>query len=377
MKKRAGRNPSTQTTGRGHSRPVVVSVFGTRPQLIKLGAIWRPLEQAFESILIDSGQHYDDNLAGVFYGGRRLRRPDHFLNIRADSPARQIGRIADALDGILGRISPNAVIVYGDTSTTAGAAIAAAYRGIPLAHVEAGLRSFDLSSPEEKNRLIADHLANWLFCPTRTAMNNLKSEGTRGRIFGVGDLLYENFLANSTHKSPDKLLEKFGLTERQYLFVTCHRAETVDRRDGLSRVIDILLSLDTPLVFPVHPRTKRRLIQFGLWRKLRDARHTRLSEPLDHDTTLASIRSARAVLTDSGGVQREACWSGTPCLTLRDRTEWTELVACGANRVVGLDLETIRRSLTRRAVISRVTDPVFRRRKVSQHIVRALVREVP
>jgi len=313
----------------------------------------------------------------VFYGGSRLRRPDHFLNIRADSPARQIGRIADALDGILSRKSPDAVVVYGDTSTTAGAAIAAAYRGIPLAHVEAGLRSFDLTSPEEKNRLIADHLANWLFCPTRTAMNNLKSEGARGQAFGVGDLLYENYLASAAHGNPGRLLEKFELTERQYLFVTCHRAETVDNRQGLSRVIDILRSLDVPMVFPVHPRTKRRLIQFGLWRKLRDARHICTSDPLDHDTTLDMIKAARAVLTDSGGVQREAYWSRTPCLTLRDRTEWTELVECGANRVVGLDLKCIRHNLARRTTINRVADPVFRRRAVSQHIVRTLAREIP
>jgi len=377
MKQRAARYPSTKTAGRGNSRPVVVSVFGTRPQLIKLGAIWKPLEQAFNSILIDSGQHYDDNLAGVFYGGSRLRRPDRFLNIRADSPARQIGRIADALDGILARKSPAAVIVYGDTSTTAGAAIAAAYRGIPLAHVEAGLRSFDLTSPEEKNRLIADHLANWLFCPTRTAMDNLKSEGARGQAVGAGDLLYEHFLASATHRNPGRLLEKFDLTERQYLFVTCHRAETVDNRGSLAKVIDILLSLDVPMVFPVHPRTRRRLTQFGLWRRLRGAGHIRLADPLDHDTTLGLINAARAVLTDSGGVQREAYWSRTPCLTLRDRTEWTELVACGANRVVGLDLKSIRHGLARRAAITRVADPVFRRRGVAQHIVRTLAREIP
>jgi UDP-N-acetylglucosamine 2-epimerase (non-hydrolysing) len=190
----------------------------------------------------------------------------------------------------------------------------------------------------------------------------------------VGDLLFQKFLQRAAPKNHNRSLEELGLAQGDYLFVTCHRAETVDNREGLAKVIDILLSLDIPMVFPVHPRTKQRLTRFGLWRRLRAARQIRLTDPLNHETALTLIEVARAVLTDSGGVQREAYWLRTPCLTLRDRTEWTELVDCGANKVVGLNLAAIRRGLERPQSIRLVDDHHFRKRRPAVEIVQRLQR---
>jgi UDP-N-acetylglucosamine 2-epimerase len=180
------------------ARPLVVTVFGTRPQFIKLAVLWRELEARFRSVLIDSGQHYDWELAGALHRETGLRLPDFHLGVGSASSAAQIGRVADALDSRLSRLKPDAVIVIGDTSTTAGGTIAAAYRGIPIAHVEAGLRSFDKSAPEEKNRIIADHLSRWRFCPIRSAIAHLRREGIREGLYGVGDLMYQHWLEHSS-----------------------------------------------------------------------------------------------------------------------------------------------------------------------------------
>jgi UDP-N-acetylglucosamine 2-epimerase len=363
---------ATRTRERANARPLVVSVFGTRPQLVKLSAMWKPLDEAFRSYLVDSGQHYDFSLAGAFYSGWRLRRPDAFLNARADTPTRQISRIADALDDVLRRKRPAAVIVYGDTSTTAGAAIAAAYRNVPVAHVEAGLRSFDMTAAEEKNRILTDHLATWLFCPTGTAIANLKNEGIRHGVSGVGDILYQSFLLRKRALMHSDALREFGLQRGNYFFFTCHRAETVDNPERLRLIVELLQSLPGPVLFPVHPRTKRELLRTRLWQKLQRSGAIHPIAPIDHDTTLSLISQAGTVITDSGGVQREAYWCGTPCLTLRDRTEWVELVECGANRLVGQDAELVRRSLRRSVKLKRMTDPYFRRRNASEAIVRIL-----
>lgn len=369
-------NEGSSRSGRRPKRPLVVSVFGTRPQLVKLAAVWSRLEQSFQSVLIDSGQHYDAEMAGVFYKGESIRPPDVYLGVRAATPAAQIGRIADALDGILGKLQPAAVITFGDTSTTAGAAIAAAYRNIPMGHIEAGMRSFDRSTPEEKNRILADQLATWRFCPTRTAVDNLKAEGLHAGIAGVGDVMFECFRCNLPAVRTSDVVRQFGLREKGYILITCHRAENVDDPARLKRLFDILRQLDSPVVYPVHPRTRKNFVQQKLWKSLKTCAHLRLTAPLTHLETLALAASARAVLTDSGGLQREAYWLRTPCLTLRDRTEWVETVRCGANRLVGLDREKVRRALARRWHMAAIRDPYFRLRTPSTRIVARLQREL-
>jgi UDP-N-acetylglucosamine 2-epimerase len=344
--------------------------------LIKLAVVWGQLQKNFRSVLVDSGQHYDAELAGAFYTGERIRKPDIQLGIRAKTAAAQVARITEALDKHLRKLRPDAVVTFGDTSTTIAGALAASYNNISVAHIEAGMRSYDLTTPEEKNRLITDHLSRWLFCPTRTAVENLAREGLRKGVFGVGDLMYEAFQRNRASGRRIDIPPKLAFPRREFYFVTCHRAENVDQRERLRALTDILAQLDRPAIFAVHPRARKNLIKHRLWPRLKKLSHLRLVRPLGHQLTLALVANARAVLTDSGGLQREAYWLRTPCLTLRDRTEWVETVACGANRLVDLDADRVRRALKRRWRIEPMPDPYFRRRSPSDRIITLLLREL-
>lgn len=376
----AGSRPRLRTTvraGRRRStRPLVASVFGTRPQLIKLSSLWEALEKHFRSVLIDSGQHYDYDMAGAFYAGGRIRNPDLCLGIKRETATGQIAGVADAMDRVLKRLHPDLLITFGDTSTTAGAALAGSYHNIPVAHIEAGLRSFDPGSSEEKNRIVADHLATWRFCPTCTSMANLDNEGLTSGNFGVGDVLLEAFLRFRFEATDPDALSQFGVVPKEYYFMTSHRAETVDDPVRLKMLVDLVGALDRPTVFAVHPRTRKNLIRHRLWPILKHNRLLVLTGPLDYIHTLHLLQNARAVLTDSGGLQREACWSKTPCLTLRDRTEWVETVACGANRVVDLDQRLVMEALGRSFRIRPVSDRYFGRRNPSRTIVERLRRDL-
>lgn len=363
--------------GRGKnakSRPIVVTVFGTRPQFIKLAVLWRGLESRFRSILIDSGQHYDWELAGAVQTDTGLRRPDVHLGVHSGSPSSQIGRIADALDSRLAKLKPDAVLVIGDTSTTAGGAIAASYRGIPLGHIEAGLRSYDRSAPEEKNRIIADHLAHWRFCPTMSSIEHLRIEGLSDGVYGVGDLMYEHWL--ELHKSRADAPLPSGILPGEYYYVTAHRAENVDDPDRLLMLVHILESLKLPTVYPVHPRTERNLKKAGYLKRLRRIREIHLIQPVTYTESLALVARARAILTDSGGVQREAFWSGVPCLVLRGTTEWPELLEAGGGALVGLNKSKVAAMLRRQWTRKPLSDRIFRSRRPAVAIVKRLNSEL-
>lgn len=359
---------------KGRPRPLVVTVFGTRPQFIKLAVLWRELETRFRSVLIDSGQHYDWELAGAVRSDTGLRKPNIHLGVRSGTPASQIGRIADVLDRKLATLKPEAVIVIGDTSTTAGGTIAAAYRGIPVAHVEAGLRSFNRSAPEEKNRILADHLSQWRFCPTNSAIAHLRTEGLRTGNYGVGDLMYEHWLEqSSTSKSA---FIQADLPSGDYYYVTAHRAENVDSPEMLGALVRILESLACPVVYPIHPRTQRNLKRLGYWKRLRHNPQIHLIPPVTYSASIALVRGAKMVLTDSGGLQREAYWSRVPCLVLRDVTEWPELVSAGAGALVGLDAVRVSTALKRRWHQKPVADRIFSRRNPAKAIVERLGRDL-
>ena len=355
---------------KSRSRPLVVTVFGTRPQFIKLAVLWRELESRFRSVLIDSGQHYDWELAGAVRTDTGLRKPNIHLGVRSGTPASQIGRIADILDRRLATLKPQAVIVIGDTSTTAGGAIAAAYRGIPVAHVEAGLRSFNRSAPEEKNRILADHLSNWRFCPTASSIAHLRKEGLQVGNFGVGDLMYQHWLEHA--RSSESMDTHSEAIAGDYYYVTAHRAENVDSPERLGTLVRILESLACPAIYPTHPRTERNLKRLGYWKRLRRHPHIKLTPPVTYSASLALVRGAKAVLTDSGGLQREAYWSRVPCLVLRDVTEWPELLSAGAGALVGLDEAKVRTSLKRRWSHRSVADRIFSRRNPAKAIAQRL-----
>jgi UDP-GlcNAc3NAcA epimerase len=312
----------------------IVSVVGTRPQLIKAAALSPALRGQHDEVFVDTGQHYDDAMAGAFFDELRLPRPDHSLGIGGGTQAEQAGRMLPAIEAVLIAERPDAVVVYGDTNSTLAGALAAAKLDVPVAHVEAGLRSFDRSMPEEVNRVVADHLSRWLFAPTPTAVANLAAEGIVDGVELVGDLM-QDLVARVVEEIRDPAAldaTGLGVGRGRYLFATIHRAENRSP-SAMARWLALLEAVarpDRPVILALHPGTRAALGAAGL----AVPSGARVVEPLGYRSTLALQLHAAAVLTDSGGVQREAAWLGVPCLVLRDRTEWVEAVEGSGGRMV-------------------------------------------
>jgi UDP-N-acetylglucosamine 2-epimerase len=334
----------------------IVSVVGTRPQLIKAAALFPALRARHDEVFVDTGQHWDDTMAGDFFVELGLPQPDHALGIGGGTSAEQVGRMLPAIARVLDEEQPDAVLVYGDTNSTLAGALAAAMAGIPVAHVEAGLRSFDRRMPEETNRVVTDHVSRWLFAPTPTAVENLAGEGIRNGVVLVGDLM-QDLAARVSGEVRDggTVLPLIGqrlgidLSPGAYLFATIHRAENRSP-DAIRAWVTILANAgraDRPVVLALHPGTREALARLDL--EIGDGVH--VVAPLDYRTTLALQLHAAAVLTDSGGIQREAGWLGVPCLILRGTTEWAEAVAGsgGSMVVVGLDPDMATEALDRLA----------------------------
>ncbi|HYC07576.1 MAG TPA: UDP-N-acetylglucosamine 2-epimerase (non-hydrolyzing) [Candidatus Binatia bacterium] len=332
----------------------VVTVVGTRPQLIKAAALQPVLRASHREVLVDTGQHWDEGMAGAFFAELGLARPDHSLGIGGGRHGDQTGRMLVALEPVLEAERPDAVIVFGDTNSTLAGAIAAAKLGLPLAHVEAGLRSHDRRMPEEINRVVADHLATWCLAPTPTAVANLAAEGIGAGVVMTGDLMQD--LASRTldevRDGPAELARigarhgLDGLVPGGYLFATVHRAENRSTTAVAAwTAILAAAAIDRPLILALHPGTQAAIGAAGI--ALPD--RIRVVEPLGYRTTLALELHAAAVLTDSGGIQREAAWLDVPCLVLRDTTEWIEAVAGSSGRmvVVGLDADRALAALAR------------------------------
>jgi UDP-N-acetylglucosamine 2-epimerase (non-hydrolysing)/UDP-GlcNAc3NAcA epimerase len=321
----------------------VLTVVGNRPQFVKAAAVSSRLRERATEVLIHTGQHYDRELSAVFFEELGLPPPDRELGVGSGSHAEQTGETMVRLEPLVEAERPDAVLVYGDTNATLAAALVAAKLVVPLAHVEAGMRSFDRRMPEEVNRIAADRLAGLLLCSTEAALANLRRDGIGERARLVGDVMADvaqRFGPIADRRS--RALERFGLQRGGYLLVTVHRAGNVDDPADLTRLVDLLRRVGErcgPLVFPVHPRTRARLARAGLLRSLERAHDIRLCEPLGYLDFACLTRGARAVLTDSGGLQKEAYLAGTPCLTLREQTEWVETVESGWNRLIGLDSE--------------------------------------
>jgi UDP-N-acetylglucosamine 2-epimerase len=317
----------------------VLSIVGVRPQFIKASTVSRALAAAgIEEGIVHSGQHYDDNMSQVFFDELDLRPPIRHLGIGAESNARQVGRMLIAVEEAIRELEPRLVIVYGDTNTTLAGAIAANTVQVPVAHVEAGLRSFNRAMAEELNRVLTDHCSHLLFCPTQTAVDNLAREGVQDGVHLVGDVMYDELLRNVPRaRERSRILAELGLEPGEYYVATVHRAQSTDNPAALAALVDGLCSLDRPVVLPLHPRTRARLQATPplLQRLQRDP--VRLIEPVGYLDMIRLQADARAVLTDSGGVQKEAFFLGRPCITLRAETEWTETVDAGWNVLVGTD----------------------------------------
>jgi UDP-GlcNAc3NAcA epimerase len=317
----------------------VLTVVGARPQFIKAAAVTRAFaaQPGCEEVMVHTGQHFDDNMSQVFFDELGIPPPRHNLEIAGGSHGVMTGRMLAALDALIAAEGPDWVLVYGDTNSTLAGALSAAKLHVPVAHVEAGLRSFNMRMPEEINRILTDRISTLLFCPTRTAVENLAREGVEAGVHDVGDVMFDVALFHGELARRDSgVLGRLGLAPGGFVLATCHRAENTDVRARLSGILAALdrIAADLPVVLPLHPRTAKLVREYGLEPSLR---RLRCVDPLSYLDMIALEQAAKLILTDSGGVQKEAFYFGVPCITMRDETEWVELVDLGWNRLAGAD----------------------------------------
>jgi UDP-GlcNAc3NAcA epimerase len=335
-----------------------VSIVGARPQFVKLAPVCRAIESHNAKIdvvpidhrIIHTGQHYDRDVAELLFEQMAIPRPDCNLGVGSSSHGAQIARMMQRMEPILKAERIDWIIVYGDTNSTLAGALVASRLKIPLAHVEAGCRSWDLGQPEEQNRIVSDHLSQLLLVPSQAALENLSREGIGGerdrqkrRSILVGDVMYDALLQHLTiaEKRTENNLRELELKSKEYYLLTLHRAENTNNQRRLASILKTVKTLDLPVLFPVHPRTKQVLSVAGISLNGK----IRAVPPLGFLEMLAMEKNARKILTDSGGVQKEAFYLGVPCVTLRDQTEWPETVECGANRVSGTNPDSIREAV--------------------------------
>jgi UDP-GlcNAc3NAcA epimerase len=326
----------------------VLTVIGNRPQFVKAAAVSSRLREHGEEITVHTGQHYDAELSQVFFDELRLPPPEHLLGIGGGTNSSQTARMLAALEPLIAEARPGVVLVYGDTNSTLAGALAAVQAGVPVAHVEAGMRSFDRAMPEEVNRVVVDHLAALLLCPSQTAVENLRRESVAGAVELVGDVMVDvALLLQPAARARAEALAPYAVEPGGYLLATAHRAGNVDDPARLRSLVDVLLALPAPTVLPLHPRTHARLEAAELLGELEGAPHVRLAPPLGYLDFTALLCNARAIVTDSGGVQKEAYLAGVPCVTLRPSTEWVETVDVGWNVLVDLDVDAALAALAR------------------------------
>ena len=316
----------------------ILTVIGNRPQFIKAAAVSPTLRRHGEEFLVHTGQHFDDELSAVFFAELGLPAPERQLGIALGSNVSQTSRMLSALEPVLAEVNPDVLLVYGDTNSTLSGALAGAQAGVPVAHVEAGMRSFDRSMPEELNRVIADHASSLLLCSSEAAVSNLEREAVAGEVELVGDVMVDVALSvQPAARARGDLVLARGVQPGGYVLVTAHRAGNVDDPVRLRALVDLLLALPHPIVLALHPRTRQRLKDADLLALLETG--AVVTAPLGYVEITALMCNARAVLTDSGGLQKEAYLAGVPCVTLRSSTEWTETVDAGWNTLVDLDAE--------------------------------------
>jgi len=320
----------------------VLSVVGARPQFVKAAPVSERLRRSHEAVLVHTGQHYDHDLSGVFFEELALPEPDHHLGVGSAGHAEQTAAMLRAIDAVVEREAPDVVLVYGDTNSTLAGALSAAKRDVTLAHVEAGLRSGDWSMPEEVNRVLTDHAADLLFVPAESAAATLRDEGVTAGVHVVGDVMYDALRA-VRHRVGGAAPP--GDVSAPFVLATVHRAANTDDPDRLAAILDGLAAAPRPVVLPAHPRTVEALQRYGLHDRASEA--LELTDPLGYVEFLGLVEAATAVATDSGGVQKEAFYLDTPCVTLREETEWVETVEAGWNVLVGADPAAIRAALTR------------------------------
>jgi UDP-GlcNAc3NAcA epimerase len=317
----------------------VMTVVGARPQFIKAAPVSRLLRKEAQEVLVHTGQHYDPLMSEIFFDELHIPQPDYYLQVGSKLHGAQTGEMLEKVEEIILKETPDCVLVYGDTNSTLAGALAAAKLHVPVAHIEAGLRSFNRRMPEEVNRILTDHISHWLFCPTTTAVRFLQNEGIVQGVHLSGDVMldalnYNRVLADQKAT----ILSRLTLRSKSYILITLHRAENTDDHERFKNIIDAINHFPVPAIFPIHPRTRDKLKQYNLQI---ENKNIRLIDPVGYLDMLQLEAHASKILTDSGGVQKEAFFLQVPCITMRDETEWVETVERGANVLVGADSSQI------------------------------------
>lgn len=319
----------------------ILTIIGARPQFVKCAPVSVEIRKYFKEILVHTGQHYDDEMSDVFFRQLKIPKPNYNLNVGSASHAAQTAKIMMGLEQLIMKHKPHLILIYGDTNSTLAGALVAAKLHIPIAHIEAGLRSFNKKMPEELNRIAADHYSTFLFCPSETAVINLKKEGINKNVFNVGDVMKDAVLTNINKIHPKEICKKFEVDfSKPFYYCTIHRQENTDNTSRFRQIIKILKSTKYQVVFPIHPRTQKIIRQ----NKFILPSNVKKINPVNYLESLSLQKLAKIVITDSGGIQKEAYFLRTPCITLRGETEWIETVQDKKNIVVGTDLNRFKQA---------------------------------
>ena len=348
----------------------VASIVGARPNFVKLGPIHRSLKgSGIEHLIVHTGQHYDYEMSDIFFSEFTLPKPDVHLGVGSGSSCFHIGEIVKRLENKLLEKQIELVLVYGDTNSTLAGAICANKCDIKLAHIEAGLRSYDASMPEENNRILTDHLSDYLFAPTANAVNNLKKERIRGKIFNTGDLSVEIIDKTRSISRKSKILDILNLKAKSYLLLTMHRAENTNSKYLFIQLLETFEALkDSAIVFPIHPRTKKMFETFGLLDRLLRCSNVKTLLPVGYIDFIALLQNSLKVVTDSGGIQKEAYLLKVPCITMRKNTEWIETLKGQWNVLTGVDSKKIIKAIKKPSTGSKYSKVAFGNGKTSQVI---------
>lgn len=349
----------------------IITILGARPQFIKAAPVSRVLRESFIELIVHTGQHYDANMSDIFFEELHIPKPDYHLGVGSGNHGKQTGEMLEKIEEIVLSEKPDFLMVYGDTNSTLAGALVAAKLHVPVIHIEAGLRSFNKKMPEEINRIMTDHVSEYLFCPTDTAVKNLKDENITHNVFNIGDVMYDAVLYNKElANSKSQVLAEHQLEAKNYHLITIHRAENTDDLQNMKNILEAFSQIEETKVWPIHPRTKNKLLSYGL--QLDKIPNLKVIEPVGYLDMLTLEANAKKIITDSGGVQKEAYFMNVPCVTVREQTEWVETLEGDANILTGTDTSKILQAVQKQ--VKPDYKKVFGDGKASEKIVQLITK---